>query len=178
VKTLLIDGLTVDMSNADTAIATVRTLLAARDAAAAEVKDLGAKIATLTADGQTKDGEIAALKTQLADAAISPAKLNAMIASRAKVIDAAKAMGVEPDGDETEAQIKKMAVAKKMGDAAKDMSDAAIDGAFAAFAADTAAQRPHAPSGSPVSFGDADKTANDARAKMIADMVNPAAQAS
>lgn len=143
------------MGDAETALATAQTQIA-------DSKKLL----------DTKDGEIAALKTQLADAVVTPAKLNEMIASRAKVIDAAKAMGVEPDGDETEADIKKKAVTKKMGDAAKDMSDAAIDGAFAVLAKDGATHRHTAPSGQPMQFGDARAAATQARAQWLADKEN------
>ncbi|MBW8911529.1 MAG: DUF2213 domain-containing protein, partial [Sphingomonas sp.] len=44
VKTMLIDGLTVDVSNADTAIATINTILAARDAANGKVAGLETQV--------------------------------------------------------------------------------------------------------------------------------------
>lgn len=56
-KTMVIDGLTVDMANADTAIATVQTLIAARD----EAKTA---LATAQTDLAAKDTQIATLTTE------------------------------------------------------------------------------------------------------------------
>ncbi|WP_000904034.1 hypothetical protein, partial [Bacillus cereus] len=72
---MLIDGLTVDVSNADTAMATIQTLVAARDAATAQVTDLTGKVSTLTAEGQTKDAKITTLEQQVKDAKPTPAQL-------------------------------------------------------------------------------------------------------
>lgn len=107
------------------------------------LSDAQAKVGTLTAEATTlKDandkltGENAALKTQVADAAITPQKLHALADARAKVITDAKKIGGEAlitDG-KTDAEIRKLAVTAKLGDAAATMPDAAIEGAFAALA--------------------------------------------
>lgn len=73
VKTMLIDGLTVDISNADTAIATVQTLIAARDAAQARLADKDRELAT-------KDTEIADLKSKVSDEATLDARADAKAA--------------------------------------------------------------------------------------------------
>ncbi|WEK42973.1 MAG: DUF2213 domain-containing protein [Candidatus Sphingomonas colombiensis] len=100
-----------------------------------------AKLADASTAIEGKDGEIAALKTQLADAQVTPAKLADMVKARAVLIDAALAMGVEITDADSDADIKKKAVAKKMGDAAVSLSDAAIDGAFAAFASSAGGEK-------------------------------------
>lgn len=182
VKTILIDGLTVDMSNADTAIATVQTLIAARDAAKAENATLTTQVATLTAESQTKDAKITTLEQQVKDAKPTPAQLRDAGKALMIVADKAKALGVTVTDEMDGEAIMAAAVTKVMGDAAKDWTADQIAASFAVLAKDVkplgAPPVFIAPNGSPVSVNDADKTATDARAKMIADMVNPAAKAS
>lgn len=92
-----------------------------------------------------KDGEIVALKKQLADsqAELAPAALDARLSTRQNVKDAAtKIMGAASkakfDG-KTDAEIKRIVAASKLGDAAvKDMPDAAIDGVFTAYSSKAA----------------------------------------
>lgn len=93
VKTMLIDGLTVDVSNADTAEATIKTLVTARDAATAKVTGLETQVATLTTDKATLDAEKVTLTQQLADAS-SPAKLRDAAKAYATIASQAKALGV------------------------------------------------------------------------------------
>lgn len=152
------------------------------DAAKIIIEALDAKLAaastqvgTLTATVSTKDGEIAALKTQLADAAMTPAKLDAAVAARAKVIADAKRVfpAIVTDG-KTEAVIRKEAVTHKIADAAT-MDDNAIIGAFAALAATstntTLADAINGIKPAP----EAAKVVADARAEMVAHLVNPSA---
>ncbi|GGB15016.1 hypothetical protein GCM10011380_00540 [Sphingomonas metalli] len=111
VKTMLIDGLTVDMANADTAIATVQTLIAARDAATG-------KVAGLEKDVAAKDAEIAKLTADnkaLADAKPTPAQLRDAAKAFAQVCDKAKALGVTVTDAMDEAAIKKAVVDKGLG---------------------------------------------------------------
>ena len=98
---------------------------------------LNGEVATATTAVQTKDGEIAALKQQLADAQMTPEKLNQMVAARKQVLDSHKALtGKDADATLSDADIRKVAVTHKLGDAVtKDMSDAAIEGAFQALTA-------------------------------------------
>jgi len=116
----------------------------ANDAREGAYKELQAKVGTLTADLatanttiQTKDGEIVALTAKLADAEVTPAKLQQLADARADVIAKAKILAptLATDG-KTDAEIRKAAVTAKLGDAAKDMADAAIEGAFIAFTKD------------------------------------------
>ena len=97
---------------------------------------LTADLATANTAVQTKDGEIAALKQQLADAT-DPVKQAARDKARAAVVDGAKALlpSIVTDG-KIEADIRKEVVLAKLGDAAKDMTDAAIEGAFLALTKD------------------------------------------
>jgi len=136
VKTMLIDGLTVDVSNADTAVATIQTLVAARDAAKSEVSGLQTQVATLTTDSATKDATIATLTQQVKDAKPTPAQLRD--AGRALMLTAgkAKALGVAVTDEMDECQIMAATVKAKMGDTAKDWNDAQIGASFAALTKD------------------------------------------
>lgn len=69
-KTMLIDGLTVDVSNADTAMATIQTLVAARDEFKTKLADKDRELAA-------KDTEIADLKSKAADEATLDARADA-----------------------------------------------------------------------------------------------------
>lgn len=101
------------------------------------------EVAALRAMIETKDGEIAALTARLRDAELSPARLDEAVAVRARLVAEARRIGGEAlavDG-RGEAEIRRAAVAARIGDAAAgDMSDAAIEGAFRVLA--TAAVRP------------------------------------
>lgn len=132
VKKITLDGLTVDLSDAaavEAAINKLQTKLAdANDAmgkTTAELEEEKKKSAT-------KDGEIAALKSQLADAQ-DPAKLQAAADARAKLVADAKRMlpSLVTDG-KSALEIKRAVVQAKLGDTAKDMADASIEGAFVA----------------------------------------------
>ena len=111
VKTMLIDGLTVDISNADTAQATIATILAARDAATGQVTSLQADVAT-------KDATIATLtadKAALEAAKPTPAQLRDAAKQFGIVCDKAKAMGVTVTDAMDEAAIRKAVVDAKLG---------------------------------------------------------------
>lgn len=87
-----------------------------------------------------KDGEIVVLKKQVADAAITPEKLDVMVKDRLAVIDSASMLLDKTftfDGKTIEA-IRRAAVEANLGDAAKGMDDATIGGAFAALTVDAA----------------------------------------
>lgn len=174
VKTMLIDGLTVDMANADTAIATVQTLMAARDDAKALLTAADAKAVTDAATIVAKDAEIAALKADkaaLEAAKPTPAQLRDTAKAFAIVVAKGKATGIAVTDAMGEDEIKKAVVDKAMpgntyvgdhiGIAFEALTkDAKID--------DNAVQ----PLGSPLTV-DASKEANDARNAMIADMLKP-----
>jgi hypothetical protein len=110
------------------------TTAQATHTAAITAKD--AEIATAQRTIEAKDGEITALKKQLADAA-SPAALDAARAARDAVTTVAKRfLGDSYDAaGKTDAQVRREVVAKAMPQEAASMSDAAIDGAFLAVSA-------------------------------------------
>ena len=131
-KTILVDGLMVEVTDAAEAAIT-KLLGQITGLTDSQTKDQ-AKIGELTAQIATKDGEIAGLNAKLKDAEVTPAKLQQLADQRAVVLgDAQKIMGEAFDGaGKTEADIRRAAVTHKLGDAAKDMSDDAIAGAFKA----------------------------------------------
>jgi hypothetical protein len=174
------DAKDVDLSDGAAVALAVGALNTSLADAQTKVGTLTADLATATTSIQAKDGEIAALNAKLADAEVTPAKLQALADARAEVIGKAKtiAPNIVTDG-KTDAEIRKEAVTAKLGDAAKDMADAAIEGAFVAFTKDAKVEDNGVqPLGSPVVTTDAaSKDATDARASMIADMLNPGAKA-
>lgn len=130
VKTMLIDGLTVDVSNADTAMATITTLIAARDAATGKVGGLETQVATLTTDKATLEGKV----KELTDAKPTPAQLRDAAKAYALVVDKAKAHGIAVTDAMDEASIIKATVLKHLGDSAasaKDWTDAQFASSFA-----------------------------------------------
>jgi hypothetical protein len=166
VKTMLIDGLTVDMANADTAIATVQTLISARDAANGKVAGLETQVATLTAEGQTKDAKITTLEQQVKDAKPTPAQLRD--AGKALLVTAgkAKALGVTVSDEMDEAAIMSATVSKQMGDAAKGWTADQIAASFAVLTKDAKVDDNGVqPLGAPIVVGDAATTLADAQRK-------------
>ncbi|PTQ13738.1 hypothetical protein CLG96_00185 [Sphingomonas oleivorans] len=130
---LMIDGHQVaDVS--DAAKAAIETLQAQLADARADMARLSADLATATIAIQARDGEIAGLNARLKDGEISPARLQSLADARARLIaDARKIAGdaIVVEG-RTDAEIRKAAVAARLGAAATEMADAAIDGAFLA----------------------------------------------
>lgn len=137
------DAKDVDLSDGAAVALAVGTLNATLADAQAKVGALTAELSTATTATQAKDGEIAALNAKLADAIVTPAKLQALADARADVIGKARALApaIVTDG-KTDAEIRKEAVTAKLGDAAKDMADAAIEGAFLALTKDANAADP------------------------------------
>lgn len=134
-KTLMVDGITVEMS--DTAVQVVGKVLQQLSDAKATVESQDKKIGELNTAISTKDGEIAVLKKQVEDGKMTPAQIDAAVQARQSVIADAKAItgaDVTADG-KTDADIRRAAVEAKLGDAAKGMDDAAIAGAFKALRA-------------------------------------------
>lgn len=101
--------------------------------------EAGKVAAELKKSVETKDGEIAVLKKQVADAALTPEKLDALVKDRGEVIaKAAKILDKSFKFDGVSlSDIRKAAVVAKLGDGAKALTtDAAIEGAFAALTVD------------------------------------------
>jgi len=113
-KTMLIDGLTVDVSNADTAMATIQTLVAARDAANGKVTAAEAQATTDAAAIVAKDAEIARLTADLAAAKPTLQQLRDAGKVFAVIEGKAKAVGVAVTDAMDEAAIMKAVVDKQM----------------------------------------------------------------
>lgn len=130
-KTITFDGLPVEVT--DAAEAVINKLTGVVTALETRAVDAEKQVGTLTAEAQAKDGKIAALEADLADAR-DPAKLAAKVQARAALVDAAKklAPSLTIADSMADAEIRRAAVAVRLGDKAKDMADAAIEGAFAA----------------------------------------------
>lgn len=130
-KPFLFDGLTIQVTDAaEQAIVKLQGQLAD---AQAKVGTVEASLATANSTIETKDGEIAGLKTKLEDAekANNPAALQALADARNAVIGKAKAIAPKLvfDGKDM-ATIKAEAVTAKLGDSVKDKSPEYIDGVF------------------------------------------------
>jgi len=176
VITMLIDGLTVDVSNVDTAKATLTTILAARDAATTKLTAAEAQAVTDAATIVAKDAEIAKLageKKALEDAKPTPAQLRDAAKSFAIVVAKGKASGITVTDAMDENAIMKAVVDKAMGEKAKDYTADNIATAFEVLTKDAKIDdQAVQPLGSPVVTTDA-APANEARAAMIADMLKP-----
>lgn len=162
----------VDATNGEAvriAVDALNTRLTAQDT---QIGKLTADVATATQALATKDGEVIALTKKVEDAAITPEKLQALVDARTAVV--ALAHSIAPalvvDG-KTDADIRREAVAVKLGDAAKDMADAAIEGAFIAFTKDTKPAAQGAQSmGLPKTVTDASTAADAALVKSVNDL--------
>jgi hypothetical protein len=125
---IMLDGLHVDLSDAEA----VKAAFDKKDAALADsdkaLADSNAKVGTLTA-------EKAAVEKQLADA--NAVDLDALVADRASLVDAAKALDSKlvTDGKTSE-EIRKEIVSASLGDVAKDFDASQISAAFAVIAKD------------------------------------------
>lgn len=149
-KVIVIDGLNVQVADDQSASIIdrhIQSLLKQVSDAQADIENFKKKkeedekaVKDALTTVSARDGEIVVLKKQLADAEVTPAKLDIMVKDRMSVIDAAAKLLPKEfafDG-KTLAEIKKATVAAKLGDAANSMDDAAIGGAFAALTAGVA----------------------------------------
>lgn len=166
VKTMLIDGLTVDVGNAYTAVATIQTLLNARDAATGRVTSLEADVAT-------KDAQIATLtaeKKALEDAKPTPAQLRDAAKAFALVVDKAKAAGITVTDEMDEAAIRKALVDAKLGAAAAAYTADQIAVAFDVLTKDAKPAYQSVPSiPAPMVAKDSAASIQSARAAWLAD---------
>lgn len=133
---VMVDGLTIQTT--DQGKQAIDKLSGLLTKAQVDLATSQTALATANATISTRDGEITAFKSQLKDAEITPAKLDAAVAVRAAVVTAARKIVGDKlvvDG-KTDAEIRRAAVGSKVGDeAAKAMDDAAIGGAFAVLSA-------------------------------------------
>lgn len=169
-KIVLIDGLSVDVSNADIAATTIATLVTARDEARGKIAGLETQVATLTTEGTTKDAKITTLEQQVKDAKPTAAQLRDAGKALLLAADKAKALGVTITDAMDESQIMAATVSAKMGDAAKDWTADQIAASFAVLTKDAKpASQGVQPLGSPVVVGDAAAGIRTARSAWLAD---------
>ena len=165
-KIVLIDGLSVDVSNADIAATTIATLIAARDTATAGLATAQAQAVTDAATIVAKDAEITKLtadKAALEAAKPTPAQLRDAGKAYAAIVAKGKAAGVAVTDAMDEATIMKAVVDKHMGDKAKDYTADHIAIAFDALTKDAKVEDSGVQSiGSPTVIGDAAVQAEDA----------------
>jgi len=168
--------LTDAIAKAETALATAITDKASAEAAVAtaataNVTAIEAKDAAVA----TLEATVATLTAELADAR-DPAKLRDAAAAYAATCDKAKALGATIADNASEADVKKAAVAVKLGDIAANWTDAQIDVSFATLTAgvkdaapkpETDAFRDAMANRTVVDFADATAKAVAARKAMI-----------
>lgn len=182
-KTIIIDGFNVVVTeDAERVINKLQGQIVALTADVQSAQKAAGDQAALVA---TRDGEIVALKSELADAR-DPAKLADAAAARARLEAAAKTvLGDAFDfRGKSDADIRRAAVVAKYADAAKDMNDGEIAGAFTILASNTGAtvRDPIADSlagsGGPGNVSDSAKAAEDARKAMIDGLVGASSKIS
>lgn len=175
-RKIMVDGLQVETTDAGaTAIEKLTSQIAAKDAKIKADADAAAVVLA------TKDAEIDATKAKLKDAeakVLTADAISKLVADRVALETVAKSIVADvATAGLTDADLKKSVVAAKLGDeAVKDRVQAYIDARFDILAEDAAKLAAADPvaalikSGIAPTIADAAKTANDAHAKMIADM--------
>jgi hypothetical protein len=151
-KTILIDGISVALEQRD-----AEFVQRALDSAAKALETANAQVAKLTADAKkrdedeeeekkkkeelfkAKDAEIVALKKQVEDSVMTPAKVDALVKDRAEVIGKAKVVlgdKAPKDIDTLDSDaVRKAVVDHKLGDAAKGWDAGQIGVAFTSLTA-------------------------------------------
>ena len=178
-RTVMVDGLSVETT--DQGAQAIDKLQKSLADSAANIAKLQADHAKALADKDAvvvkKDEEIGTLKADLKkaqDAAPKPADIDKMVADRAALVATITAIDSKIDvAGKSEAELRKAAVASKLGDEmVKDASEAEIAGMFKAIAKDVKAADPFrdAAKSGLTTATDGEKAVTDAYAKMIADM--------
>ena len=144
-RTIMVDGISVTLEDKDAQIvekqltklagdlATAQAALAtAQTAATNDAAAHANAIATIKTESTNKDAEIATVKAQLADAKLTPQKLDKLVADRVATVQRAQkiigdALVVE---GKTDADMRKQVVLSKLGDTAKDWNDDMITASF------------------------------------------------
>lgn len=174
-KTVLIDGLPVDVSNPDTAAQVVANLRDARDTAVQALTAAAAETAEARTAIAARDAEIVNLQGALVAAKPTPAALRDAAGVYARVSAKATALGATVTDEMDVPAIQRAAVTVKMGDASAAYTDAQFVAAFDALAAQVADTAPDPLraallDGSPANLGDMTaefKKARDARFKRL-----------
>lgn len=159
VKTVVIDGVSVEMEMRDAQIIErafrkmedqLRDLSEALDAKSEECESKseemneGKKKAKEEVEKKdaiivAKDAEIADLKKQLADAELTPEKLDGLVTARSAIVDRARIVLGDAKADfkgKTLNDVRRSVVDKKLGDKAKGWSDAQVEAVFDSFPAE------------------------------------------
>jgi HK97 family phage prohead protease len=163
-RTLTVDGLSCDVSEHAAQImqralndrqsiidSTAEALKKAKEKVAeleAKMKEEGEKSAKDSAEAVAK---ISALEKQVADSALTPAKLDQLVKDRQVVIDSAKKLvaSIVTDG-KTEAEIRRQVVDAQLKDKAKGWSDDQVKTAFDTLSSMAPASSGHGHGGAPI----------------------------
>lgn len=132
---LTLDGLKVDLSDADAVKAAVAKLQDAVKAADTAKETAEGQVAALTTDKATLEAKVTTLEQQLADAKVTPQQLRDAAASFAKVVEQGKALGITVTDGMDEPAIRKAAVTAKLGEKANGWTDEQIETSFATLTA-------------------------------------------
>jgi uncharacterized protein len=165
VKKIVLDGLQVDLADADAVAAAISKLQGqVADATAAKEK-AETEVATLATDKATLEAKVTTLEQQVADAKLTPQQLRDAAKAYQATADKAKALGVAVTDAMDEPAIMRAVVAAKVGDAAKDWSDVQVAASFATLSKDVkAADAGVVPIGNPAPVTDAAAVRDLARA--------------
>lgn len=174
VATITLDGLKVDLSDAEAVKAAIAKLETKVNDAEGKLAAAETQVVALTTDKATLEVKVTTLEKQVADSALTPAKLRDAAKAYAGVVAKAKALGVDVKDDMDEPAIQKAVVSAKLGDAAKDWTAEHIAVSFATLTADVKADDSATifPIHTPKAVNDAEKAVADAYAEMIKDMTS------
>lgn len=171
VSTIMLDGLKVDLSDAEAVQAAFAKLSDRAKDAGDKLAASETQVATLTTDNATLKAQVTTLEKQVADAVLTPSQLRDAAKAYQAIADKAKALGVEVSDDMDEAAIQKAVVSAKLGDAAADWNETQIAASFATLTAATRANdQKIVPIAPLANVNDSEKVVSDAYAEMIADM--------
>lgn len=165
-KKIVLDGLQVDLADADAVAAAISKLQDSIARLTTDKAGAETQVATLTTDKASLEAKVVTLEKQLADAKLTPAQLRDAARSFQIVADKAKALGVAVTDAMDEPAIMRAAVTAKLGDTAKDWTDAQFAASFAALTADMKVSdaAPHVHNLAPAPFKDASADLSAARA--------------
>lgn len=150
VKKITLDGLQVDLSDADAVAAAISKLQGNIATLTTDKTSLETQVATLTTDKATLEAKVTTLEKQVSDAKLTPQQLRDAAKEYQAVADKAKALGITVSDEMDQSAIMKATVTAKLGDAAKDWSDVQIAASFATLTKDTKAAPQVQPLGQPI----------------------------
>ncbi|WP_430256541.1 DUF2213 domain-containing protein [Neorhizobium sp. DAR64872/K0K18] len=142
-RTIIVDGLSVDLTDKDAQI-----VQRALDGFTKQLADLQSAAGEHKATIAAKDTEIGTLKVDLKkaqDSALKPEDLDRMVADRAALVEVVKTIDSKIEIKGNDADLRRAAVKAKLGDEmVKDASDAEVSGMFKAIAKDVKTADPFA----------------------------------